>query len=69
MQIFPDKAGKAAAIFGSSIFLGGTIVSFIMSILPEYNLLSLAVVYSIMLFAMAIFYRMQFLIQPTGEKL
>lgn len=69
MQVFPDKAGKSAAIFGMSIFSGGAIVSFFMSILPEHNLLPLTILYSTLLFIMSVFYRMQFYIKPTGEKL
>ena len=42
MDIFPDKAGKASAVFGSGLFLSGTVTSALISFLPMHNLLSLA---------------------------
>lgn len=44
MEIFSEKAGKAAAMFGCSIFLGGTAASYAMSMFSETTLLPLALV-------------------------
>lgn len=44
LQYFPNIAGKAAAVFGCSLFLGGTITSGIISVLPAQNLMPLALV-------------------------
>lgn len=47
LQYFPSIAGKAAAVFGCSLFLGGTITSSIMSVLPVASLMPLAIVIAV----------------------
>ena len=44
LQYFPNIAGKAAAIFGCSLFLGSTITSGIISVLPTESLIPLSLV-------------------------
>lgn len=43
MELFPHIAGKAAAVFGCSIFLASMLSSIIISLLPHTNLLPLAI--------------------------
>ncbi|TAL60466.1 MAG: Bcr/CflA family efflux MFS transporter, partial [Legionella sp.] len=58
MQAFPDSAGKAAAVFGCVMFLGGTVAGLIISVLPDNTLLPMAIVYSVILAIMYYFYRL-----------
>jgi len=47
LQYFPSITGKAAAVFGCSLFLGSTLTSSIMSVLPTVSLMPLAIVISV----------------------
>jgi Bcr/CflA subfamily drug resistance transporter len=69
IQAFPDKAGKTAAVFGCSIFLGGALTGYIIAVLPENTLLVLVTLYSCLSIIMYLTYRMQASNQLTGEKL
>lgn len=44
LKYFPNIAGKAAAVFGCSLFLGSTITSGIISVLPTKSLMPLSLV-------------------------
>ena len=58
MRPFIQKAGKAAAIFGCTLFLGSAIFSGIMSSLHETNLMPFAVVISLLIVIMMLSYKM-----------
>jgi len=56
LDIFPEKAGKAAAALGCINFLGATLASVVISVLHENTLLPLATVYAVIILMMLLAY-------------
>lgn len=57
MSVFPEKAGSTAAIFGSSLFVGGAIISALIASLSHQSLLPLASLFLLISLMMMFFHR------------